>query len=97
MKNQIDPVLTDRLSRTVGTLVHGYLQQPPYPRAKVYAVLNALSAVEGWLIARAEDPDQLTQWAKRALDICIDAAQRPDRYPPHPGHSGDHQGERRRA
>jgi hypothetical protein len=64
------------LSRTVGALVRGYLQQPPYPRAKVFAVLNALSAVEGWLIARAENPDQLTQWSKRALDICIDAARR---------------------
>jgi hypothetical protein len=95
VKNQIDPILTDRLSRTVGALVRGYLQQPPYPRAKVFAGLNALSAVEGWLIARAENPDQLTQWTKRAIDICTDAAQR--RYRPHPGHSGDHQGERRRA
>jgi hypothetical protein len=95
VKNQIDPILTDRVSRAVGALVRGYLEQPPYPRAKVFAVLNALSAVEGWLIARAENPDQLTQWSKRALDICIDAAQRRSR--PHPGHSGDHKGERRRA
>jgi hypothetical protein len=90
VKNQIDRILTDRLSDAVGALVRGYLKQPPYPRAKVFAVLNALNAVEGWLIARTEDPDQLTQWAKDALDICVDVAKK--RYSPSLSFRRDHLG-----
>lgn len=55
VKSQIDPVLRERPARAVGALVRGYLPRPPYPRVNVFAVLNALVAVEGWLIARAED------------------------------------------